>query len=702
MASKRLGRLRQWAGEVISLKDKSSATEETKELEQDIEIRRDGLRRIQLTATEFHHNIAKKKVSEALEEDEKFAPRDALGIIMITHGEEFGEESPYGASLAKLGQAHCKIATLQAAFALTLQSTYLVSLDRCEEEIKEYDVERKQLETRRINYDAALARMEKATNSKKDKDRKEAEDELAKAKTRYEDAVEDIRARVVGIQENEIDQLRDLTTLLDAELNFAQQYAEILKDVKATWSSQADMSRLHARRPVGPLHDFSRSVDHETPPIRSASVRSHKSKGSTSSFKRHPRPEDESSDEDEDDETDDDRSRKPSSRRSSVYSSKSKAGSRPPSRPASRTSRKRSDSTATIGENDKEKEKMKHKSISGWTSSWRGKKDKNQLFSALQDDENPEGTSTNSSSLSFTMPSMPSIGIGKSRSVRTTPSASPSIPSRGLNMKNLDTRKHVRALYDFSGSSDELSFHVGDRIVVVNEVLDDWWMGELNGRQGLFPTTHTEVVSPSSSPTKLRPVLPPRPNLASTGSFSESSSKQTLVEDDHLRSDDEAHPFGDHQARNLRSIYSPMSSQFSYDTDSITDSMLEDDQTIEQHALVPKKGVDDDEFGPPGDVVKSVPPPPPRRPSESRKAPPPPPPRRSHTSTPSTTHTPLLEAPPLIGPSLSDQPAIQRHASPFKRAMTLPDGETGDCQEFLQNPFKARGMCSNCYRMHNV
>ena len=56
---------------------------------------------------------------------------------------------PSGSSLVKLGQAHCKIALAQEALALTLQSSYLESLEASSEEIKEYEIERKALETRR-------------------------------------------------------------------------------------------------------------------------------------------------------------------------------------------------------------------------------------------------------------------------------------------------------------------------------------------------------------------------------------------------------------------------------------------------------------------------------------------------------------------------------------------------------------------------
>lgn len=38
-----------------------------------------------------------------------------------------------------------------------------------------------------------------------------------------------------AIQEAEIDQLRDLTSFLDTELHFVEQYLEVLQEVKAGW-----------------------------------------------------------------------------------------------------------------------------------------------------------------------------------------------------------------------------------------------------------------------------------------------------------------------------------------------------------------------------------------------------------------------------------------------------------------------------------
>lgn len=54
-----------------------------------------------------------------------------------------------GTSLVSLGKAHCKIATLQEAFALHFEETYITALQRAEDEIKEYQAQRKKMESRR-------------------------------------------------------------------------------------------------------------------------------------------------------------------------------------------------------------------------------------------------------------------------------------------------------------------------------------------------------------------------------------------------------------------------------------------------------------------------------------------------------------------------------------------------------------------------
>lgn len=54
-----------------------------------------------------------------------------------------------GVSLVKLGQAHSKVATLQEAYTLTFQDTFVASTKGFSEDIKDYEHQRKKLESRR-------------------------------------------------------------------------------------------------------------------------------------------------------------------------------------------------------------------------------------------------------------------------------------------------------------------------------------------------------------------------------------------------------------------------------------------------------------------------------------------------------------------------------------------------------------------------
>ena len=54
--------------------------------------------RLHVASEDYHHILSKKKECEALDETEKLLPIDALGIVMIRHGEEFGDDSAFGMS----------------------------------------------------------------------------------------------------------------------------------------------------------------------------------------------------------------------------------------------------------------------------------------------------------------------------------------------------------------------------------------------------------------------------------------------------------------------------------------------------------------------------------------------------------------------------------------------------------------------------
>lgn len=52
--------------------------------------------RLLMASGVYQHALSKKKKIEALEDAEKLLPIDTLGIVMITHGEEFNDNSTFG------------------------------------------------------------------------------------------------------------------------------------------------------------------------------------------------------------------------------------------------------------------------------------------------------------------------------------------------------------------------------------------------------------------------------------------------------------------------------------------------------------------------------------------------------------------------------------------------------------------------------
>ncbi|EKM76576.1 hypothetical protein AGABI1DRAFT_115685 [Agaricus bisporus var. burnettii JB137-S8] len=468
-----LGRLRQWAGEVMSSKDsKITISDEIKELEEEVEKRKEGILKLQMASEAYHRSLSKKKQYEFVDKSEKLVSLDALGVVMIADGEKFGENSTFGSSLVKYGRAHCKIATLQEAYAVTLKDTFITSLQRFEESIKEYELLKKKLESRRSAYEAAFLKMEKLKQSKKEKEKIDAEEELDRTKQRFEETAEDIRAHMEHVRSADAHHQRELSGFLDIEMNFAQQYLDVLRDVKSDWSQD--------HTPISPLKR------------NRAKSLSHRSSGSLkSSSDSHHNGSQDSSDES-------------SSRRSH---SSSRHGSKPASRSASRLSRKRTNSNATAtGEKDTDPLERaptpRRRSVAGWASSAvetvtnRKKKDTENFASLEDDDDTDTGVTKRNSSLKKSM-SIGSLG-------RRSSTKSPKVPQQARpRSSSLYGKKLVRARLDYEAkSSNELSFKAGAEIFPLNEVLDSWWMGDLNGRRGLFLMTYVEEIDPSSASRK--------------------------------------------------------------------------------------------------------------------------------------------------------------------------------------------------------
>ncbi|WYZ46827.1 hypothetical protein EsH8_IX_001052 [Colletotrichum jinshuiense] len=242
--TKKFDRAFQWAGEKMGSESKTGQTDEFKNLEMEMALRFDGMERLQRSTNTYVKWIARR--GEAFDDKEKGLPIAFVGRMMISHGEEFEPDSEFGACLLSLGRTNERLAGIQESYASEVTDNWLVSVERSLAMMKEYQAARKKLESRRLAYDASISKMQKA---KREDFR--LEEELRTARAKYEEAGEDVMRRMQDIKDAETDNVRDLTGLLDAELNYHERCTEELRRLRQNWVGGAPPSPTDRRNGGG-------------------------------------------------------------------------------------------------------------------------------------------------------------------------------------------------------------------------------------------------------------------------------------------------------------------------------------------------------------------------------------------------------------------------------------------------------------------
>ncbi|KAH9884247.1 hypothetical protein F4778DRAFT_566196 [Xylariomycetidae sp. FL2044] len=236
--TKKFDRAFQWAGEKMGNEAKTSHTDEFKMLETEMALRHDGMDRLQKSMNVYVKSLGRR--GETFEDKEKGLPVAYLGRTMRSHGEDFEPDSEFGNCLIALGTANERIAGIQESYIAHSTSYWLEGLERSLAMMKEYQAARKKLESRRLTYDSAMTKMQKA---KREDFR--LEDELRTSKAKYEESSEDVYRRMQDVKEAEVDSVQDLTNFLDCELDYYERCAEELRRVKQEWVAGQQQHQSH-------------------------------------------------------------------------------------------------------------------------------------------------------------------------------------------------------------------------------------------------------------------------------------------------------------------------------------------------------------------------------------------------------------------------------------------------------------------------
>jgi hypothetical protein len=288
MVFKSFDRAFQWAGERIGVEAKTSHSDQFKALENEMNVRHDGMDRLQKSMNTYIKWMSRR--GDTFEDGQKGLPINYLGRTMIRHGEDFDPESEFGRCLITLGRAHERMAMTQESHVESATQTWLSSIDRSLAMMKEYQNSRKKLEARRMTFDASTTRQQKAR-----REDFRIEEELRSARAKFEESSEDVVRRMQDIKDSEEDSIRDLTGFMDAEIEYHEKCLEELKRARAAWpasgsaasgrtgrsfsvsATPASLFVSSSRKPSLTASEDSDSVDEPITPVTSAKIpmRSH-------------------------------------------------------------------------------------------------------------------------------------------------------------------------------------------------------------------------------------------------------------------------------------------------------------------------------------------------------------------------------------------------------------------------------------------
>ncbi|KAH7030339.1 hypothetical protein BKA57DRAFT_478390 [Linnemannia elongata] len=239
---KNIGKFKQWTGEKIGKAQKTRMDEDFNGLQTETEAQGVALDKLH----ESSHAYL-KAMSKRVEGDDKFKGLaiETFGISMSAQSYTLPEGSSYRDALHQMGDAHQSIGAAQGELISRLGSSYIECLERAQAQMKEYHAMQKKLHSRRLDYDAKLAKVQKAK-----KEKPEWEEEMQAAKAKYEETRECVLGIMSAISESQDENVISLKAYYDAQLAYARRMVEILEAVpESTFAVSPSASHpRHERR----------------------------------------------------------------------------------------------------------------------------------------------------------------------------------------------------------------------------------------------------------------------------------------------------------------------------------------------------------------------------------------------------------------------------------------------------------------------
>ncbi|XP_054031252.1 endophilin-A2 isoform X1 [Dryobates pubescens] len=144
-----------------------------------------------------------------------------LGESMIRYGKELGDDSNFGDALIDAGESMKRLAEVKDSLDIEVKQNFIDPLQNlCDKDLKEIQHHLKKLEGRRLDFDY-----------KKKRQGKIPDEELRQAMEKFEESKEVAETSMHNLLETDIEQVSQLSALVDAQLDYHRQAVQILDEL---------------------------------------------------------------------------------------------------------------------------------------------------------------------------------------------------------------------------------------------------------------------------------------------------------------------------------------------------------------------------------------------------------------------------------------------------------------------------------------
>ncbi|KAM4602987.1 endophilin-A3a isoform 3-T3 [Polymixia lowei] len=165
-----------------------------------------------------------------------------LGDCMLRYGHELGEDSAFGCALVDMGEAMRQMADIKDALDINVKQNFIDPLQSLQDkDLKEITHHLKKLEGRRLDFDY-----------KKKRQGKIPDEEIRQAVEKFEESKDLAERSMFNFLENDVEQVSQLSALIEAALEYHRQSSEILEDLSSKLQNKISTASSRPKREFKP------------------------------------------------------------------------------------------------------------------------------------------------------------------------------------------------------------------------------------------------------------------------------------------------------------------------------------------------------------------------------------------------------------------------------------------------------------------